>query len=181
MTVGDRRFPGAIILGGESVYFFLLPSSACPADWSRTFRRIHLWTVYEMACFQGSELLRQPLPSSTSLRRRYDVAASIPPVVAAPVILVCRDLLHSALASGHLCQVRATRHCSFLDSVLELLTDVSLCLRSKKQGVAYFVTDLWLAPAGLRGGSYWRRVHVHRRQPPSPPPCLRCSPGLRTS
>ena len=121
---GDRRSPGAIILGGETDYFFRLPSSACPADWSRTFRRVRLWNVYEMACFQGSELLRQPLPSSTSLRRRYDVAASIPPVVVAPVILDCRDLLHSALASGHLCQVRAARHCSFLDSVLELLTDV---------------------------------------------------------
>ena len=29
------------------------------------------WTVFEMACFQRGELLRQPLPFFTSLRRRY--------------------------------------------------------------------------------------------------------------
>ena len=33
----------------------------------------------------------------------------------------CRDLLHSALVSGRLCQVRAARHCSFPNSVLEQL------------------------------------------------------------
>ena len=41
--------------------------------------------------------------------------------------------------------------------------------------------DLWLAPAGIRGGPYWRRVHVPRRQPPSHPLCLRCSPGFSFS
>ena len=118
-------------------------------------------TVYEMACFQKGELLRQPPPSPTSLRRRYflssrrsshDVAASLLPVVAAPVSPDCRDLLHSALVSGHLCQVRAARHCSFLDSVLEQLTGNPSNLGNKKQEVAHFVTDAWLATAGLRGG-----------------------------
>ena len=57
------------------------------------------------------------LRPSSALRRPFQ------PVVAAPVNLGCRDLLHSALVSWRLCQVRAARHCSFLDSVLELLTD----------------------------------------------------------
>ena len=57
------------------------------------------------------------LRPSSALRRPFQ------PVVAAPVSLGCRDLLHSALVSWRLCQVRAARHCSFLDSVLELLTD----------------------------------------------------------
>ena len=54
--------------------------------------------------------------------------------------------------SGRLCQVRAARHGSFLDSVLELLTDDPPCLGIKKQRVVKFVMDAWLAPAGLRGG-----------------------------
>ena len=117
--------------------------------------------MYEMVCFQRGELLRQPLPSSTSLRRRYflssnrsshDVAASLLPVVAAPVSPDCRDLLHSALASGHLCQVRAARHRSFLDSVLEQLTGNPPNLGIKKPRVVKVATDAWLATAGLRGG-----------------------------
>ena len=114
-----------------------------------------------MACFPRSVLLRKPLISFMLLRRRYflssrrsshDVAASLLPVVAAPVRPGCRDLLHSALASGHLCQVRAARHCSFLDSVLELLTGNPPCLGTKKQRVVKVATDAWLATAGLRGG-----------------------------
>ena len=80
------------------------------------------------------------------------VAALLLPVVAAPVLLGCRDLLHSALVSGRLCQVRAARHCSLPDSVLEPLTDNPSCLGIKKQRVVKFVMDAWLAPAGLRGG-----------------------------
>ena len=114
-----------------------------------------------MECFQRGELLRQPPPSSTSLRRCYflsclrsshDVAAPLQPVVAAPVRLGCRDLLHSALVTGRLCQVRAARHCSFLDSVFELLTDDPSCLEVKKQRVAKVVMDAWLTTARLRGG-----------------------------
>ena len=97
---------------------------------------------------------------STPFSRRGAAVLSTPPgvaaplltVVAAPVRLGCRDLLHSALVSGHLCQVRAARHCSFLDSVLELLTDDPPCLGIKKQRVVKFVMDAWLATAGLRGG-----------------------------
>ena len=127
-----------------------------------------------MACFQRGELLRQPLPSCTSLRRRYflssrrsshDVAASLLPVVAAPVSPECRDLLHSALTSGHLCQVRAARHCSFLDSVLELLTGNLPNLGGKKQRVVRVVTDLWLAPpdsgAVHTGGEFTYFVASH--------------------
>ena len=35
--VGDRRFPGATILGVEVVYFFRQPSGVSPADRSKTF------------------------------------------------------------------------------------------------------------------------------------------------
>ena len=114
-----------------------------------------------MACFPRGELLRQPLPSFTSLRRRYfltsrrsshDAAASMLPVVAAPVSPGCRDLLHSALVSGRLCQVRAARHGSFPDSVLEQLTGNPPCLGIKQQRVVKVATDAWLATAGLRGG-----------------------------
>ena len=113
------------------------------------------------ACFLKGELLRQPLASSTSLRRRYclsshrsshDVAASLLPVVAAPVRPGCLDLLHSVLVSGRLCPVRAARHCSFLDSVLEQLTGDPPCRGIKKQRVVKFVMDAWQATAGLRGG-----------------------------
>ena len=116
-----------------------------------------------MACFLRNELLRQPLPSCASLRRRcfpssrrcsHDFAASLLPVVAALVRPGCRDLLHSALVSGRLCQVRAARHCSLLDSVLELLTGDQQYLGIKKQRVVKVVMDAWLAPAGLRCGLY---------------------------
>ena len=36
LMVGDRRFPGATILGGEVLYFFRQPSRVSPADWFRT-------------------------------------------------------------------------------------------------------------------------------------------------
>ena len=74
------------------------------------------------------------------------------PVVAAPVSLGCRDLSHSALVSGRLCQVRAARHCSFPNSLLEHLTDDPTCLRIKKQRVVKVAMDAWLVTAGLRGG-----------------------------
>ena len=51
-----------------------------------------------------------------------------------------------------MCQVRAARHCSFRDSVLELLTGNPPCLGIKKQRVVKVVMDAWLATAGLRGG-----------------------------
>ena len=70
------------------------------------------------------------------------------PVVAAPVRPGCRDLLHSALVSGRLCQVRAARHCSFPNSVLELLTGDPPFLGSKKQRVVKVPTDAWLATGG---------------------------------
>ena len=69
-----------------------------------------------------------------------------------PATLSCRDLLHSAPDSGRLCQVRAAHHCSFLVSVLELLTGNLPMLGSKKQRVVKVVMDVWLATAGLRGG-----------------------------
>ena len=81
-----------------------------------------------------------------------DVAASLLPVVAAPVRPGCRDLLHSAMVSGRLCQVRAARHSFFPNSVLEQLTGDPPCLGIKKQRVVNVVTDTWLATAGLRGG-----------------------------
>ena len=71
---------------------------------------------------------------ATALSTPPGVAAPLLPVVAAPVCLGCRDLLHSALASGRLCQVRAARHCSFLDSVLELLTDDPPVWGSRSRG-----------------------------------------------
>ena len=37
LMVGDRRFPGATILGREVLYFFRQPSRVSPSDWSRTF------------------------------------------------------------------------------------------------------------------------------------------------
>ena len=67
-TVGSRRSPRATILGGEYKYLIFQPSSACPADWFRSSRR----TV----CFLRGALLRQPLPSSTSLRRRLATSSS---------------------------------------------------------------------------------------------------------
>ena len=36
LMVGDRRFPGATILGSEVLYFFRQPSLVSPADWFRT-------------------------------------------------------------------------------------------------------------------------------------------------
>ena len=67
-------------------------------------------------------------------------------------VWVVGTLLHSALGSGHLCQVRAARHRSLLDSVVVQFTDSPPCLGIKKQGVVKVVIDAWLAPAGLRGG-----------------------------
>ena len=61
-------------------------------------------------------------------------------------------LLHSALVSGRLCQVRAARHCPFPNGVLELLAGDPPCLGIKKQRVVKVVMDAWLATAGLRGG-----------------------------
>ena len=123
------------------------------------------WTVYVLACFQKGVLWWQAhVIFSSSF---FDVAASLLPVVAAPVRLSCRDLLHSALASGQLCQVRAACHCSFLDSVLELLTGSLPKLGSKKQGVVKFVMDAWLAPAGLRDGQI-----LEARTRTSPPATL---------
>ena len=66
--VGNRQSLGAIVLGVEFEYHVCQLSHVSPADWFRSFRRIHLWTVYEVACFLKGELLRQPPPSFTSLR-----------------------------------------------------------------------------------------------------------------
>ena len=46
--VGDRRFSEAAMLGGEFFHFFRQPSFVCPADWSRTSRRLVVWAVFEM-------------------------------------------------------------------------------------------------------------------------------------
>ena len=77
LMVGNRRAPGATTLGGVLEYLICQPSLLCPADGSCTSRWVVQWTVYEMACFQRSELLRQPLPSSTSLRRRYFLSYAV--------------------------------------------------------------------------------------------------------
>ena len=77
LMVGNRRATGATILGGVLEYLICQPSFLCPADGSCTSRWVVLWTVYEMACFQRGELLRQPLPSSTSLRRRYFLSYAV--------------------------------------------------------------------------------------------------------
>ena len=47
--VGDRRSPGATVLGGKIICFLRQPSLAGPADWFRSSWRIVLWTVFEMA------------------------------------------------------------------------------------------------------------------------------------
>ena len=54
-------------------------------------------------------------------------------------------------------------------------------LGNKKQRVVRVVMDLWLATAGLRGGYTGGEQFYLLRQPPSPPLCLRCSPGSCTS
>ena len=95
--VGDRRFPGATILGGEVLYLFRQPSRFSPADWFRTTRCLVVWTVYNTAGPARSDgalslsglfwdfgslyqrrrgvvsyaLSRQPSSSSTSLRRLW--------------------------------------------------------------------------------------------------------------
>ena len=80
---------------------------------------------------------------------------------------VALELITDALVSGRLCQVRAARHCSFQNSVLELLTDDPPWLGIKKQRVVKFVMDAWLAPAGLRGGQ-----KLEARTRTSPPATL---------
>ena len=49
-------------------------------------------------------------------------------------------------------QVGIARRSFLWNSVLEQLSDGSWCLGFKQQGVAHFVTEAWLATAGLRGG-----------------------------
>ena len=49
LIVGDRRFPGATIPGGESVYFFRQSLPAGPADRLRTSWCLVVWTVCEMS------------------------------------------------------------------------------------------------------------------------------------
>ena len=90
----------------------------------------------------------------------FHVVAATLPFLRPPSTLrrpFCRLLRHRSFqvvgtCCTRLCQVRAARHCSFLDSVLKLLTDDPPCLGIKKQRVVKFVMDAWLAPAGLRGG-----------------------------
>ena len=138
LMVADRRTPGASLSTSSANHHICVPPIG-------PVRRDGLGslvvspcfdlTVYEMACFQRSEPLRQPLPSSTSSRRRYflpsyrsshDVAASLLPVVAAPVRPGCRDLQSSS---------------PLPDSVLEQLTDDPPCLGIKKQRVVKVVRD----------------------------------------
>ena len=118
---------------------------------------------------------------ATALSTPPGVAAPLLPVVAAPVCLGFRDLLHSALVSGRLCQVRAAHHCSFLVSVLELLTGNLPMLGSKKQRVVKVVMDAWLATAGLRGGQILE-ARTRTSPPATPlsplPPLLLRAPKL---
>ena len=55
LMVGDRRSPGATILGVEVVYTLRQPSGVSPADRSRTSRWLALWTVYVMAVPERSD------------------------------------------------------------------------------------------------------------------------------
>ena len=114
LMVGYRRSPGATILGGEFGYHFCRPSPVS--------RRLAPCFLMDWAA-EGRKSLFFTRRGAAALSTPHDVAVPLPPIVAAPVCLGCRDLLHSALVSGRLCQVRAARHCSFLDSVLELLTN----------------------------------------------------------
>ena len=74
--VGDRRFPGATILGGEFFHFSRQPSRFGPADRLRTSWCLLVWTVYEMAGPVRSD-------GFTFLFADYDFAASLWPAVAA--------------------------------------------------------------------------------------------------
>ena len=83
LMVGDRRFPGATILGVEVVYTLRQPSGVSPADKSRTSRWLALWTVYEMAVPERSDgftfLGRRQVASILSWSM-FEMAGSVRPV-----------------------------------------------------------------------------------------------------
>ena len=94
-----------------------VPNRRCGVPFNRLLRRRSAWVV--------GTCCTRPWRLGTCVRSER--LATVPSwtvcLSCSPTTLSCRDLLHSALASWHLSQVRAARHCSFLDSVLELLTD----------------------------------------------------------
>ena len=92
--------------GGEIFYLLCQPSHLCPADW---------FPVYEMACFMKGVLLRQLLPSFTSLRRRYFSRLVAPPTHGAsflPSFTQGRDCdINASLTQGCGCVINASWRC----------------------------------------------------------------------
>ena len=97
----------------------------------------HTLIAPETLLKDDSRALQQPLPVDCNVRkpRRLQSATLFFFVplrrCGAPINRLLRRRIVRAVGTcctrpyrqGHLCQVRAARHCSFLDSVLELLTD----------------------------------------------------------
>ena len=126
MGAARHRKPRRLL---SATLFFFVPLRRCGVPFNRLLRRRSAWVV-------GTCCTR---PWCLGAYVRSERLATVPSwtvcLSCSPTTLSCRDLLHSALASGRLCQVRTARHCSFLVSVLELLTDDPTSLPSHPTSV----------------------------------------------
>ena len=134
--------------------------------------RFPIWSLFLPSVTQGRDCDINAFSrrGAAALSTPLDVAASPLPAVAAPVRLDCRDLLHSALVSGHLCQVRAARHRSFLDCGLSCSPTIHCVWRSRSRGSLRSRRMRGWRPPDSGAAKYWRRGYLPL------PPATRLSP-----